>query len=449
MPKPFALVIFGGTGNLSQQKLIPALYKLYQENLIETFTILGLGRAKMTDKQYRNTLKQAGKEWQEFNKHIYYQTFDSDNDDDYQFLCGRKNLLYYLAIPPELVPTVVCKLGQKKLCRHESSAKIIVEKPFGQDQKTAIRLNKILLQEFDENQIYRIDHYLGKETVQNITFFRFGNTIFEPLWNNHYIDNIQITVAEAVGIGKRGIFYEKAGVIRDIVQNHIMQLLCLVAMEPPDDFTADLLRDEKVKVLQVMRATATVIGQYKNYRKENHVSPTSNTSTYFAGKFYIDNKRWSGVPFYVRTGKGLAKRTTEITIEFKRSPLKLFATACNAMQPNTLIFNIQPEETITLSFSTKPPGITTCPYPVTMAFNYTDTFKLNTYEAYGRLLLNCMQGDQTLFARQDEVEITWSIIDPIIKKLSTTKPQIYASGSSGPLLAKQLIKQDKRQWHAL
>lgn len=470
--KSFTMVIFGGTGDLSNKKLIPALYHLHQDKLIKKFSILSLGRTQMSDKQYRTLIKRSMpkplqlKTWEAFSQHLFYQAIDITKPADYDQLCPTisefrqinksDNVIYYLATTSDLVPQIIKNLGQKNLCRHQTDAKIIVEKPFGRNLATATRLNENILKEFDEKQVYRIDHYLGKETVQNIMFFRFSNTIFEPLWNRNYIDNIQITVAEDQGIGNRGVFYETAGVIRDIVQNHIMQLISLVAMEPPTGFTADLIRDEKVKLLQAIRPLEkkyilenSCIGQYASYRKEANVSPSSNTPTYFAAKFYVDNWRWADVPFYVRTGKCLSKRTTEIAIEFKHPPLKLLGRICDTMQPNTLIFNIQPQEEINLGLSVKQPGAINQPHPVNMVFNYADAFKIPHKEAYERLLIDCMQGDQSLFARQDEIEATWEVVDPIIKASESQKPPIYKDGSDGPKGADVLIEKDKRKWRKL
>ena len=451
--KGFTLVIFGGAGDLSTRKLLPALYSLYQQKLIKNFAILALGRTKMSDVKYRNVIAKAlpdKKNWQQFKQNLFYV--------NYETLCNRihesftkiksNNLLYYLAIPPNTVPKVVEMLALKNLCRHEPNAKIIIEKPFGKDKKAAIKLNKCILKEFDEQQIYRIDHYLGKETVQNIMFFRFANNIFEPLWNRNYIDHIQITVAEKIDIEKRGRFYEETGVIRDIVQNHIMQLISLVAMEPPVGLTADLIRNEKAKVLRAIRPLKDlVLGQYDSYHKEKDVATTSKTPTYFAGKFYIDNWRWSGVPFYIRTGKSLAKKTTEIAIQFKNPPLKLLGGVCDIMQPNTLIISIQPQEKISLGFSVKYPGTINRPNVVDMIFNYADAFKIKLPEDYERLLLDCMKGDQTLYARQDEIELMWEAVDPTINKPS--KLSSYKRGSQGPKFAEKLIEKDKRKWRPL
>jgi glucose-6-phosphate 1-dehydrogenase len=343
-----------------------------------------------------------------------------------------------------------------------------VEKPFGHDRKSAVELNRLIARAFDEKQIYRIDHYLGKETVQNILFFRFANSVFEPLWNRRYIDHVQITVAESIGIENRAQFYEKAGVVRDIVQNHMMQLLSLVAMEPPIGFEADYIRDEKVKVYRTIRMMDkdyidrfTVRGQYgageinENkvlaYRDEKDIAPNSNTSTFFAGKLYIDNWRWAGIPFYLRTGKRLKRRITEISIHFKQPPLKLFSTVCETREPNVLVLGVQPQEKIILHFGVKHPGIGNQLYPVNMSFNYGGDFPgaVHFPQPYERLLLDCMKGDQTLFARQDGIEAMWDIVDPIIKRWEenpATEFPNYVAGTWGPEKAEELIGNEGRQW---
>jgi len=469
--KAFTIVIFGGAGDLSKRKLLPAFYSLYQQKLITRFSILGLGRTSISDMQYRNIAEAAVKKfipkafkksiWQKFSSHLFYESLNITEKSSYITLCSRvheffsknqsNNLIYYLAISPEIAPEVVTMLALRNMCRHQPNAKIIIEKPFSKDKKTATKLNEDILQEFDERQVYRIDHYLGKETVQNIIFFRFGNNIFEPLWNRNFIDHVQITAAEKIDIEKRGKYYEANGVIRDIVQNHLMQLISLVAMEPPVGFDANRIRDEKAKVFRAIRpftqkniATNIVVAQYDSYHKEKDVTKNSKTPTYFAGKFYIDNWRWAGVPFYLRTGKCLANKNTEIVIQFKNPPLKLLGRVCDIIAPNTLTISIQPQEEISLSFSVKYPGTINRPNSVNMLFNYADTFKIKLPEAYERLLLDCIKGDQTLYARQDEIELMWSIVDPIIN--NPPKLSIYKAGSQGPKQAEQLISKDGRKW---
>jgi glucose-6-phosphate 1-dehydrogenase len=346
-------------------------------------------------------------------------------------------------------------LSKKHLCREKKDAKIVIEKPFGKNKKTSHELNKNLLKAFDEKQIYRIDHYLGKETVQNVFFLRFGNTIFEPLWNRNYIENVQITVFEEMGIDRRGVFYEQSGIIRDIVQNHIMQLIALTAMEPPSDFKAESLRDERVKILKSIKRVKKkdfIIGQYekgvidkkrvKGYLDEENISKNSKTPTYFAGKFFIDNWRWEGVPFYVRTGKRLKKRVTEIAIHFKHPPLKLLGHVCGELEQNNLIFSIYPNQKISLLFNVKFPGMENAPYPVDMVFDYKKTFKVEPPLSYERLLIDLMKSDLTLFARQDGVETMWSIVDPIIESSKGKKLFKYRAGSLGPNISSLLQKED-------
>ncbi len=484
----FCMLIFGGTGDLSCRKLLPTLYHLYQEEkLISDFSIIGLGRRKMSHEEYRKYIRQAlvyfasesfnNKSYEQFAERLLYIPFNSEVNEKGKSLCScisklithkqHKNLLYYLAVSPKTAKSVIEKLGQYNMCKGDYNAKIIMEKPFGTDRESAIELNRFLLKYFDEYQIYRIDHYLGKDTVQNIIFFRFGNNIFEPLWNRRYIDHIQITVAEDLGIGHRGAFYEQAGVIRDIVQNHIMQLIALVAMEPPVGFEADFIRDEKVKVFNSIRtmhkesaAEFSVCWQYGagniggvpvcGYRQEEHVSPDSNTPTFLAAKFYIDNWRWAGAPFYIRTGKRLSRRVTEIYVQFKQPPLRLFGRSCDSLSPNALVFSIQPCEEIGLQLSIKYPGIGSLPQTIRMNFNYEKTFNFKAHLAYERLIIDAIRSDLTLFARQDGVEAMWAVAEPIIagwqeRSLAQDYPN-YAAGSWGPEAAFKLIEKDGRSW---
>lgn len=487
--EPFAMVIFGGSGDLSRRKILPTLYHLHQDGkLPEEFSILGFGLPEKTDEGYRNFSREAIEEfspesfdengWDEFGCHLFYLSADLAQEADYEKLChrlseitvstsrGRREMIFYLAVPPKLTPIIVESLARHNLCKGAFNTKVIVEKPFGRDRSSAIKLNQLILKAFDEKQIYRIDHYLGKETVQNIIFFRFANSIFEPLWNRRYIDHVQITVAEDLGVEHRGAFYEQAGVVRDIVQNHMMQLVALVAMEPPVGFEADLIRDEKVKVFRTIRPmdesyidTFTIRGQYgpgkvggkdvPGYRQEQNVSPRSNTPTFIAAKLYVDNWRWSGVPFYVRAGKRLPKRITEICVQFKQPPLKLFGRPCDVLEPNLLAFGIQPHEEIYLRLTVKYPGMGNQPYMVNMDFNYNETFDIKSYMAYYRLLIDCMKGDLTLFARQDGVEAMWSVVDPITDRWENTPPPDfpnYAAGTWGPKTADKLISGEDRQW---
>lgn len=489
--EPFTMVIFGGTGDLSKRKLLPTLFHLCRDqNLHDKFSIIAFASSERSDENYRELVKQAVLEfgddtfetdcWEKFNRHIYYVTGKFDDNESYKRLSarleeiahvsdeGKRRVIYYLAVPPHFLPDIFERLSVCKLCKGMFDTRVIIEKPFGRDRASAIELNTLVSRSFDEDQIYRIDHYLGKETVQNILFFRFANSIFEPLWNRRYIDHVQISVAESLGIENRARFYDKAGVVRDIVQNHIMQLLALVAMEPPIGFEADSIRDEKVKVYRTIRAMDDeyidrymVRGQYgpgviddrevSGYQQEQDIPPDSNTPTYFAGVFSIDNWRWSGVPFYLRTGKRLPRRVTEISIHFKQPPLRLFSSQCNIREPNILVLRVQPQESILLHIGVKHPGIGNQLYPVNLGFNYEKDFRGDVHFPlpYERLLLDCMKGDQTLFARQDGIESMWQVVDPIIKRWETTPPPEfpnYAAGTWGPRAALELIQWEGRQW---
>lgn len=484
---PFIMVIFGGAGDLSQRLLTPTLYYLFiEEKSISDFSIVGFGMPELSDDDYRELLKTAIKKFSpqhfeenkyvKFAEHFSYQTADFSDENAYKVLCDKiakisqgkekPNVLFYLAVPPKLLPVIVKNLKEHNLCKGMFKSKVIVEKPFGYNKETAYELNQLLLDAFDEKQIFRIDHFLGKDTVQNIIFFRFGNSIFEPLWNRRYIDHVQISVPETLGVEHRGVFYEQAGVVRDMVQNHIMQLIALVAMEPPVGFEADLIRDEKVKVFRTIRPMDDkyiddfmVRGQYgpgkiadtsvPGYRSEENVSPSSNIATFFAGKFHIDNWRWAGVPFYVRVGKRMPKSFTEISIHFKQPPLKLLGRACDTIEDNQLVLNVQPDEEICVRLNVKYPGAGNKPYAVNMEFNYERSFGIKKHLAYERLLGDCIKGDLTLFARQDGVEAMWSVVDPIIrrweKSINKNFPN-YAAGTWGPKEADQLMEKEGRKW---
>lgn len=481
--QPFILIIFGGGGDLSQKKLIPALYNLFKlDKLNNDSHIISYGRRDRTPKEYRDLVKASidknhfGKKTDiedEFLDKFLYIHGDSEKlegiDEINKYICTfegikKYQIIFYLATPPNLAKNILKLIQKLELCDKPFKKKIIMEKPFGVDTESAMKLNKNLNEIFKEDEIYRIDHYLGKETVQNILFFRFGNSIFEPLWNRSFIDHVQITVAENIGIESRGNFYEKAGVLKDIIQNHMMQLIALVAMEPPTNFDADSIRDEKVKIFKNFSNITNeymsenfVLGQYgvgkinnKNvlsYQSEKNVNKNSKTSTFFSGKFHIDNWRWAGVPFYVRAGKRLDQKLTEIVITFKIPPLKLFGNTCRDMMANELIFSIQPEEKISLSINMKYPGVENYPHPVEMNFNYSklDTVSLTAYE---RLLIDCIKGDLTLFARKDGVEEMWKILDPIVNYFSKVDFNFpnYPAGSWGPEKSKLLLKKDGRKW---
>jgi len=487
--KPFVMVIFGGTGDLSKRKLLPTLLHIFKEGeLPSEFAILGIARSTMDDDQYRNLVKEAIQEsgeepleengWAGFSRHLFYLSADISQDEGYRSLCKKieqlfgqmagdsRDVIYYLAISPRMAPIVIKGLKRNDLCQGDFHTKIIVEKPFGQDRLSAVELNKVLTDGFEERQIYRIDHYLGKDTVQNILFFRFSNNIFEQLWNRHHIDHIQITVAEALGIETRGAYYEQSGVVRDMVQNHILQLIGMIAMEPPVGFEADYIRDEKLKVFLSFQPfneeeidRFTIRGQYGSrkvndqevlgYRGEKDVAPDSNIPTFFAGKFHIANWRWAGVPFYVRTGKRMAKRITEIAIQFKHPPLRLFGRTCDTLDPNILLLTIQPEEKISLSFGVKYPHSENQIRTVNMVFSYQEMFQIKYDHPYERLLIDCMKGDLTLFVREDEIETMWHIVDPIIARWESLSPERfpnYEAGTWGPLEADQLLERDGRQW---
>ncbi len=489
--EPFTMVIFGGTGDLSRRKLLPTLYHLcHDQNLPEEFAIIGVASGERSDEEYRifvrEALEEFGEEpvhkkcWERFCKNLFYISGKFDDETTYGKLSqrlekaakatkeGSREIIYYMAVPPQLLQDIFERLSYCNLCKGIFNTRLIVEKPFGRDRESAAELNILIARAFDERQIYRIDHYLGKETVQNILFFRFANSIFEPLWNRRYIDHIQITVAEAIGIENRARFYEKAGVVRDIVQNHMMQLLSLVAMEPPIGFEADYIRDEKVKVYKTIRTMDdeyidrfTVRGQYGSgeingrevpgYREEKDINPDSDTPTFFAAKFHIDNWRWAGVPFYLRTGKRLKKRITEISIHFKQPPLRLFSSTCEIREPNLLVLGVQPHEEIALHIGVKHPGIGNQLYPVNMGFNYERDLEGDIHFPlpYERLLLDCMKGDQTLFARQDGIEAMWSVVDPIIKRWGNTHaPEFpnYSAGTWGPDKSNELLQSEGRRW---
>ncbi len=477
---PFTLVIFGGRGDLSQRKLIPSLYHLYSLKRLHTdFNVISYGMPEVSSEEYRETVtssiatyykREERRDLEDFTGRFHYISGEFYEGSRYRKILDlhRKlsgedvQLVYYLAIPPAFAETVIKNLGQDFFRESGYPQKVVMEKPFGVDRESAGRLNEVVLRVFREEEIYRIDHYLGKETVQNILFFRFGNSIFEPLWNRNFIDHVQITAAESIGIEYRGNFYEKAGVVRDIVQNHVMQLLSLVAMEPPADFHADMIRDEKLKIFKSIRsmdreylAENLVKGQYGRggkmaaYREERDVEKDSNIPTFMAGKFFVDNWRWAGVPFYVRAGKRLREKVTEIYIQFKQPPLKLFGDECNEIVPNGLLISIQPEERISIRLNSKYPGSENYPHPVEMEFNYKQLGSYDNLDAYERLILDCLKGDLTLFARQDGIEAMWEVADPINKyfeEIDTTPLPNYESGSWGPESSQELLSRDGRCW---
>jgi glucose-6-phosphate 1-dehydrogenase len=488
---PGVIIIFGAAGDLTKRKLMPALYNLLGDRLLsEEFAIVGVARTELSDAAFRERLQDEMTElapnaqdaslWDWIYKRLYYLSGDFQDPDLYgrletlltqidQDWHTQGNYLYYLATAPEFFCEIASRLGAAGLTHEENGKwrRVIIEKPFGHDLNSARKLNTNLRSVLAEQQIYRIDHYLGKETVQNILMFRFGNGLFEPLWNHRYVDQVQITVAETVGVENRGGYYDGAGALRDMVQNHLFQLLAMVAMEPPVSFEADAVRDEKAKVLRSIQPlseaevlSSTVRGQYDTgslnghtvpaYRTEPKVSPTSSTETFAAMKLTIDNWRWAGVPFYLRTGKHLAERITEIVIQFKRVPSLLFRqTAISELTPNLLRIQIQPSESISFQFGAKVPGPLTQMGAVKMRFCYTDYFQSTPTTGYETLLYDCMIGDATLFQRADTVELGWSIVTPILDVWQGIPPRSfpnYAAGTWGPKEAEQLLQKDGWQW---
>lgn len=518
-PESFSLVIFGAHGDLTKRKLIPSIYALYvQDMLPENFAIVGSSRTKMNDDEFREMMKESvikysdnvefkEDSWKIFAGSLYYRPGNAKQDDYYSFLQDELNTIgekhglanrniFYLSTPPSLYKPIIENLSSSGLVTRRRKnepawPRIVVEKPFGHDLKSALELDEVIHEVMNEHQIYRIDHYLGKETVQNIMCFRFANSIFEPLWNNNFVDHVQITNAETLGVEKRGAYYEEAGALKDMMQNHLMQLVALVAMEPPISLSPEATRDERTKVLKAMKSFETetidqfaVRGQYdkgfvlgcevERYRDEDKVASDSNTETFAALKLEINNWRWSGVPFYVRTGKRLEKRITEIAVQFKAPPHKLFSSMDNTglrsimalNSPNVLVMRIQPDQGISLKFATKQPGPTTQLRWLTMDFKYGTAFGDRTPSAYERLILDCMIGDPSLFARSDFVESSWTLLQPLIDHWASTNPESsskcsndstikhspfpnYESGSWGPKESNDLIATTGHTWRIL
>ena len=488
---PCAFVIFGATGDLAKRKLIPALFRLVQQHLLPAeFAVVGLGRTQMPDEEFRSRMREALLEsfedggldeevWQSFARAMRFLTSDVRNPEDYRRLAAlleevdrergtAGNRLFYLSLPPEAYADTVRNLGEAGLTKSEKGwVRVVVEKPFGTSLDEARRLNSEILRHLDESQVYRIDHYLGKETVQNLLVFRFANGIFEPLWNRQYIDHVQLTNAETVGVEGRGGYYETAGVVRDMIQNHVFQVLSLVAMEPPASLSAEDVRDEKIKAMHSAREFTPervreecARGQYgagdiagravPGYREEPDVAKDSTTETFAAITMWFDNWRWSGVPFYVRSGKRLAKRVTEIAIQFRAAPHSLFGRAMDVVAPNQLVIRIQPDEGITLRVAAKVPWQVTRIRDVNMDFRYGASFGVQLAEAYERLILDCILGDSTLYARADMTERGWELVMPILDEWGSDAGGAdfpnYEAGSWGPDASFKLLERDGRRW---
>jgi glucose-6-phosphate 1-dehydrogenase len=499
VPAPCVMVIFGASGDLTKRKLVPALYSLARDRLLPSaFSVVGVARRDIGDEGFRAQMKESCNQfarrrpiedslWSSFEEGLSYCAGTFEDPATYEKLKKRLdavdahrgtggNRVFYLSVPPVDYPMIIKQLGDAGLINKSKegpSTRVIIEKPFGHDLTSAQALNKDVHDTLREDQTFRIDHYLGKETVQNILVFRFANGIWEPLWNGKYVDHVQLTVAEAIGVEGRGGYFEGSGILRDMVQNHMFQFLCMMAMEPPVAFEADAVRDEKLKVLRSLRPLPedssalmkeVVRGQYRagsvagkeqiGYRQEKGVAPDSKVETFVAMRLYIDNWRWAGVPFYLRAGKAMPKRVSEIAIHFKTPPHTLFPArgGRQAHEPNVLTIRIQPDEGISLKFLSKVPGPTMDSVPVPMEFRYGTSFGAEPPEAYERLILDCMLGDNTLFTRGDEVEASWRWIDRIERAFSTTPAKEfpnYAAGEWGPEAADALLQRDGRAWRRL